>query len=102
ALAVLTPFTGGEIPAADFERTVREAYGTFRHDAVCPLVLPHAYLHISFRQAFIPERLPIQSCVNAIGRPQKSRNYLKHPQWMGCSRRQKTGKRHRATHFAVV
>ncbi|MEN8491586.1 threonine synthase, partial [Brucella melitensis] len=38
ALAVLTPFTGGEIPAADFERMVREAYGTFRHDAVCPLV----------------------------------------------------------------
>lgn len=38
ALAVLTPFTGGEIPQADFERMVREAYGTFRHDAVCPLV----------------------------------------------------------------
>ncbi len=38
ALAVLTPFTGGEIPAADFERMVREAYGTFRHDAVRPLV----------------------------------------------------------------
>ncbi|MBV2142581.1 threonine synthase [Falsochrobactrum sp. TDYN1] len=38
ALAVLTPFIGGEIPQADFERMVREAYGTFRHDAVCPLV----------------------------------------------------------------
>lgn len=38
ALAVLTPFTGGEIPQADFERMVREAYSSFRHDAVCPLV----------------------------------------------------------------
>ncbi|MCX2695926.1 threonine synthase [Ochrobactrum chromiisoli] len=38
ALAVLTPFINGEIPQADFERMVREAYGSFRHDAVCPLV----------------------------------------------------------------
>ncbi|MFC4625092.1 threonine synthase [Daeguia caeni] len=38
AIAVLTPFTGGEIPADDFARMVREAYATFRHDAVCPLV----------------------------------------------------------------
>ena len=38
AIEVLTPFTGGEIPAADFERMVREAYASFRHDAVCPLV----------------------------------------------------------------
>jgi len=38
ALAVLTPFVNGEIPQADFERMVREAYGSFRHDAVCPLV----------------------------------------------------------------
>jgi len=38
ALAVLTPFLNGEIPQADFERMVREAYGSFRHDAVCPLV----------------------------------------------------------------
>ncbi|WP_313031888.1 threonine synthase [Brucella sp.] len=38
ALAVLTPFTGGEIPQTDFERMVREAYSSFRHDAVCPLV----------------------------------------------------------------
>lgn len=38
ALAVLTPFVDGEIPQADFENMVREAYGSFRHDAVCPLV----------------------------------------------------------------
>lgn len=38
ATAVLTPFTGGEIPADDFKRMIREAYTTFRHDAVCPLI----------------------------------------------------------------
>ncbi len=38
ALAVLTPFVGGEIAGADFARMVREAYASFRHDAVCPLV----------------------------------------------------------------
>src|SRR5690606_30737765 len=38
ALAVLTPFVGGEIPEVEFEKMVREAYGSFRHDAVCPLV----------------------------------------------------------------
>ncbi len=38
ALAVLTPFVDGEIPHSDFRRMVHEAYGTFRHDAVCPLV----------------------------------------------------------------
>ncbi|MBN9046658.1 MAG: threonine synthase [Rhizobiales bacterium] len=38
ALDVLTPFVGGEIAQADFERMVREAYATFRHEAVCPLV----------------------------------------------------------------
>ncbi|GAB1581301.1 threonine synthase [Phyllobacterium phragmitis] len=37
AIRVLTPFTGGEIPQADFERMIREAYATFRHAAVCPL-----------------------------------------------------------------
>ncbi|TGS08368.1 threonine synthase, partial [Mesorhizobium sp. M4B.F.Ca.ET.190.01.1.1] len=31
-------FLGGEIAAPVFERLVREAYTTFRHDAVCPLV----------------------------------------------------------------
>lgn len=38
ALAVLTPFVNGEIPAPEFEKMVRESYATFRHDAVCPLV----------------------------------------------------------------
>lgn len=38
AVRLLTPFLGGEIPAAVFERLAREAYATFRHDAVCPIV----------------------------------------------------------------
>ncbi|MBL8584535.1 MAG: threonine synthase [Rhizobiaceae bacterium] len=38
AIRVLTPFIDGEIAPAVFERLVREAYATFRHDAVCPLV----------------------------------------------------------------
>jgi threonine synthase len=38
AIRLLTPFLGGEIAAAVFEKMVREAYATFRHDAVCPLV----------------------------------------------------------------
>ena len=38
AVRVLTPFLGGEIGPDIFERLVREAYGTFRHEAVCPLV----------------------------------------------------------------
>ena len=37
AIRVLTPFLGGEIAASVFERLVREAYATFRHEAVCPL-----------------------------------------------------------------
>ncbi|RWN42622.1 MAG: threonine synthase [Mesorhizobium sp.] len=38
AIRVLSPFLGDEIPASVFERLVREAYATFRHEAVCPLV----------------------------------------------------------------
>lgn len=38
AMRLLRPYVGGEIEDAAFERIVREAYGTFRHDAVCPLV----------------------------------------------------------------
>ncbi|MGB3388811.1 MAG: threonine synthase [Pseudaminobacter sp.] len=38
AIRLLTPFVGGEISPAQFERIVREAYATFRHEAVCPLV----------------------------------------------------------------
>ncbi|MBN9249712.1 MAG: threonine synthase [Mesorhizobium sp. 61-13] len=38
AIRVLTPFLGGEVGQPVFERLVREAYATFRHQAVCPLV----------------------------------------------------------------
>jgi threonine synthase len=38
AVRLLSPFIGGEIEAPAFEAMVREAYATFRHDAVCPLV----------------------------------------------------------------
>jgi threonine synthase len=38
ATRLLTPFLGGEIDAAGFSRIVKEAYATFRHEAVCPLV----------------------------------------------------------------
>ncbi|MEZ2129292.1 MULTISPECIES: threonine synthase [unclassified Sinorhizobium] len=38
AFAVLLPFTGGEIPAETFREMITEAYGTFRHPAVAPLV----------------------------------------------------------------
>ena len=38
AKVVLSPFTGNEIPTADFERMIEEAYATFHHPAVTPLV----------------------------------------------------------------
>ena len=38
AVKLLTPFLGGEIDETTFERIAREAYATFRHPAVCPLV----------------------------------------------------------------
>ena len=38
ATRLLTPFLGGEIAPAVFERIVGETYATFRHEAVCPLV----------------------------------------------------------------
>lgn len=38
AIRVLTPFLGGEVAQPVFEQLVREAYATFRHQAVCPLV----------------------------------------------------------------
>lgn len=38
AVRLLTPFLGGEIDERTFAGIVREAYSTFRHDAVCPLV----------------------------------------------------------------
>ncbi len=38
AIRLLMPFLGGDIPGAAFERIIDEAYATFRHKAVCPLV----------------------------------------------------------------
>ena len=38
AIAVLWPFVEGEIAREPFEAIVREAYGTFAHEAICPLV----------------------------------------------------------------
>lgn len=38
AFEVLYRFTGGEIPAEDFRSMIDEAYATFRHPAVVPLV----------------------------------------------------------------
>ncbi|MFN3765063.1 MAG: threonine synthase [Aliihoeflea sp.] len=38
AIRLLTPFVGEDIAADDFRRIVEEAYATFRHEAVCPLV----------------------------------------------------------------
>lgn len=46
AIRLLTPFVDGEIDEATFAKIVREAYSTFRHDAVCPIVQhgPQSYL----------------------------------------------------------
>ena len=38
AAMVMAPFIGDEIPAATFHELCRDAYATFRHDAVVPLV----------------------------------------------------------------
>jgi threonine synthase len=38
AFTVLSPFINGEIPADTFRAMIDEAYGTFRHPAVAPLV----------------------------------------------------------------
>nr|WP_028739835.1 threonine synthase [Rhizobium mongolense] len=38
AFAILSPFTNDEIPAATFRAMIDEAYGTFRHPAIAPLV----------------------------------------------------------------
>ncbi|MBN9050918.1 MAG: threonine synthase [Rhizobiales bacterium] len=38
AVEVLRPFVGAALPEADLARMAREAYGTFRHPAVVPLV----------------------------------------------------------------
>jgi threonine synthase len=38
AVRLLAPFIGGEIGIKPFSAIVHEAYATFRHEAVCPLV----------------------------------------------------------------
>src|SRR5690606_24504527 len=46
AIRLLTPFVDGDIEHATFSRIVHEAYATFRHEAVCPIVQagPDSYL----------------------------------------------------------
>ena len=46
AFEILYRFTGGEIPAEDFKAMIVEAYATFRHPAVAPLVQtgPNAFI----------------------------------------------------------
>lgn len=38
AFAIMSPFVDGEIPDAVLKKIIREAYGSFRHPAVAPLV----------------------------------------------------------------
>jgi threonine synthase len=38
AFTILSPFTNGEIPDETFRSMIDEAYGTFRHPAIAPLV----------------------------------------------------------------
>src|ERR1700730_18123691 len=38
AVELIRPFVGGAIPDCDIARMTREAYGTFRHPAVAPLM----------------------------------------------------------------
>jgi len=38
AFTILSPFTNGEIPDETFRAMIDEAYGTFRHPAIAPLV----------------------------------------------------------------
>ena len=46
AFAVLSPFVDGEIPDAEFRAMIDEAYATFRHPAIAPLVQtgPNAFV----------------------------------------------------------
>ncbi len=38
AFEVMAPFVGGEIPDEDFKRLIQQAYASFRHGAIAPLV----------------------------------------------------------------
>ena len=46
AQAVMTPFTCGDIAAADLKTMLHSAYATFRHSAVTPLVQLHDNLFV--------------------------------------------------------
>lgn len=46
AVEVIKPFVAGSIPDADLARMAQEAYGTFRHPAVAPLVQLGASLFV--------------------------------------------------------
>jgi threonine synthase len=46
AILLLTPFVAEDIGDADFRRIVEDAYATFRHEAVCPLVQTGANEHV--------------------------------------------------------
>ncbi len=47
AAAVLAPFVGDEVDPAEFAAIVADAYATFRHPAVCPLVQLDADLWVA-------------------------------------------------------
>ena len=38
AFQVMQPFVGGDVPDAEFRQILKDAYATFTHPAVCPLV----------------------------------------------------------------
>lgn len=38
AFRIMSPFVAGDIPEEDFRRIINDAYGTFRHKAITPLV----------------------------------------------------------------
>ncbi|MDF1601231.1 threonine synthase [Mesorhizobium sp. YIM 152430] len=46
AIRLLTPFVAEDIADGDFRRIVEDAYATFRHEAVCPLVQTGANEHV--------------------------------------------------------
>lgn len=46
AAQIMWPFVDGEIERETFDTIVRQAYGTFRHAAVCPLVQIDTNVHV--------------------------------------------------------
>ena len=68
ALEILRPFVDDAIPEGDLARMTREAYGTFRHPAVCPHpsqklarggLLPRSVRsRLASRRGFLPDQVP--------------------------------------------